>query len=93
LLAKAKEVADTMSLAWVGVGSTVQVSDSVIDESELQTNPIPYGHMTVDNVPIVETVRLPIYGRAASLAYLLGQSNIAEAGTVSADRAVVDVFG
>ena len=68
LLDKAKQVADTMSLAWVGVGSSaVQVPDSGINESESQTNAIPYGHMTVDNVPIVDTVRLPIYGRAFHL--------------------------
>ena len=67
LLDKAKQVADTMSLAWVGVGSAVQVPDSGINESEPQTNAIPYGHMTVDNVPIVDTVRLPIYGRAFHL--------------------------
>jgi hypothetical protein len=52
-------------MGWGGFGYTS--IRSVIDESESQTNPIPYSHMTVDNDPIVETVRLPIYGRASHL--------------------------
>ena len=67
LLAKAKEIADTMSVAWVGVGSTAQVPDSEVDKSESQTNPIPYGHMTPDNIPIVGAVCLFTHGRASHL--------------------------
>ena len=76
LLAKAKEVADTMSLAWVGVGPVIQVSDFGIDESETQTNAIPYGYMTVDNVPIVGTVRPSICGRASRLLTCLGSRTL-----------------
>jgi len=76
LLAKAKEVADTMSLAWVGVGPAVHVPDPGIDESKTQTNAIPYGHMTVNNVPIVGTVRLPICGRASHLLTCLGSRTL-----------------
>ena len=76
LLAKAKEVADTLSLAWVGVGSTAHVLNSGIDESESQTNAIPYGHMTADNVPIVDTVCLFTHERASYLLTHLGSRTL-----------------
>lgn len=76
LLTKAKEVADTMSVAWVGVGSVIQVPESAINEIKSQTNAIPYGHMTVDNVPIVGAVRLPIYGRASHFLTYFGSRTL-----------------
>lgn len=58
LLAKAKEVADTLSLAWVGVSQAAMRARLGTDKSEPQGNQIPYGQLTQDNVPIKATVRL-----------------------------------
>ena len=76
LLAKAKEIADAMSVAWVGVGFSAQAPDSEVDESESQTNPIPYGYMTPDNVPIVNMVCLFTHGRASHLLTGLGSRTL-----------------